>query len=106
MKRKELNYTDLLQSCGYSVPPDTPVYIVKQALYDIIATLTPREEKILKLRYGLGADGNSHTFAATGEAVGISDQRAWTGHRKALRKLWHDSRRKRFAAFLEEATRV
>jgi len=66
----------------------------------ILATLTPREEKVLRRRFGIGEE-TEHTLQEVGEEFGLTRERIRQIQAKALTKLRHSSRSKRFA-FMEE----
>ena len=66
----------------------------------ILATLTPREEKVLRRRFGIGED-SGHTLQEVGDEFGVTRERIRQIQAKALTKLRHSSRSKRFA-FMEE----
>jgi RNA polymerase primary sigma factor len=69
-----------------------------------VRTLTPREEKIIKMRFGLD-DGSERTLAEVGQAFAVTRERIRQIEAKALRKLRHPSRSKKLRAFLEGAVR-
>lgn len=63
----------------------------KLALADVVGSLTPREQKVLQLRFGLYGE-EEHTLEGTGDAVGVTRERVRQIEAKALRKLRHPSR--------------
>ncbi|MEI6580097.1 MAG: sigma-70 family RNA polymerase sigma factor, partial [Eubacteriales bacterium] len=67
---------------------------------DVLKTLTPREEKVLALRFGL-ADGQSHTLEEVGKEFNVTRERIRQIEAKALRKLRHPSRSKKLRDFLD-----
>jgi RNA polymerase primary sigma factor len=67
----------------------------------VLATLTPREEKILRMRFGLG-DGSEHTLEQVGNDFSLTRERIRQIEAKALRKLRHASRSRALRAFVEE----
>ena len=66
----------------------------------VLNTLTPREERIIKMRFGL-EDGTEHTLEEVGHNFGVTRERIRQIEAKALRKLRHPSRNRRLRAFLE-----
>jgi RNA polymerase primary sigma factor len=73
--------------------------LLKEQLMDVLKTLTPREEKVLKLRFGL-EDGRSRTLEEVGREFNVTRERIRQIEAKALRKLRHPSRSKRLKDFL------
>ena len=74
--------------------------MLKKQLNDVLATLTPREEKVLRLRFGLD-DGRTRTLEDVGKEFNVTRERIRQIEAKALRKLRHPSRSKRLKDFLE-----
>jgi RNA polymerase primary sigma factor len=68
---------------------------------EVLATLTPREEKVIKMRFGLGNTGSEHTLEEVGQHFTVTRERIRQIEAKALRKLRHPSRSRRLKAFLE-----
>ena len=68
---------------------------------EVLATLTPREEKVIKMRFGLGNTGSEHTLEEVGQHFAVTRERIRQIEAKALRKLRHPSRSRRLKAFLE-----
>jgi len=66
----------------------------------VLNTLTPREERIIKMRFGL-EDGTEYTLEEVGQNFGVTRERIRQIEAKALRKLRHPSRNRRLRAFLE-----
>lgn len=73
--------------------------LLKEQLVDVLNTLTPREEKVLKLRFGL-IDGRSRTLEEVGKEFNVTRERIRQIEAKALRKLRHPSRSKKLKDFL------
>ena len=69
----------------------------------VLKTLTPREEKVIKMRFGVG-DGSEHTLEEVGRNFTVTRERIRQIEAKALRKLRHPSRSKKLRAFLEGST--
>jgi RNA polymerase primary sigma factor len=72
---------------------------------EVLATLTPREEKVIKMRFGLGMSGSEHTLEEVGQHFAVTRERIRQIEAKALRKLRHPSRSRKLKAFLESAQR-
>lgn len=74
--------------------------LLKEQLSDVLKTLTPREEKVLSLRFGL-EDGHPHTLEEVGREFLVTRERIRQIEAKALRKLRHPSRSKKLKDFIE-----
>ena len=74
--------------------------LLKEQLADVLDTLTPREEKVLRLRFGL-EDGRSRTLEEVGKEFNVTRERIRQIEAKALRKLRHPSRSKKLKDFLD-----
>ncbi|MEW6661566.1 MAG: RNA polymerase sigma factor RpoD [Bacillota bacterium] len=74
--------------------------LLKEQLQEVLDTLTPREEKVLRLRFGLD-DGRSRTLEEVGQEFGVTRERIRQIEAKALRKLRHPSRSKKLKDYLE-----
>jgi RNA polymerase primary sigma factor len=72
---------------------------------EVLATLTPREEKVIKMRFGLGTTGSEHTLEEVGQHFAVTRERIRQIEAKALRKLRHPSRSRKLKAFLDNAPR-
>jgi len=70
---------------------------------EVLATLTPREEKVIKMRFGLGSTGSEHTLEEVGQHFAVTRERIRQIEAKALRKLRHPSRSRKLKAFLDGA---
>jgi RNA polymerase primary sigma factor len=72
---------------------------------EVLATLTPREEKVITMRFGLGTTGSEHTLEEVGQHFAVTRERIRQIEAKALRKLRHPSRSRKLKAFLENTQR-
>ena len=72
---------------------------------EVLATLTPREEKVIKMRFGLGTSGSEHTLEEVGQHFAVTRERIRQIEAKALRKLRHPSRSRKLKAFLDGSQR-
>ena len=73
--------------------------LLKEQLMSVLATLTPREEKVLRLRFGI-EDGRTRTLEEVGKEINVTRERIRQIEAKALRKLRHPSRSKKLRDFL------
>jgi len=73
---------------------------LKEQTESVLKTLTPREEKVIKIRFGVG-DGSEHTLEEVGQNFAVTRERIRQIEAKALRKLRHPSRSRKLRAFLE-----
>jgi len=73
---------------------------LKEQTQKVLKTLSPREEMVLKMRFGVG-DGSEHTLEEVGQSFAVTRERIRQIESKALRKLRHPSRSQRLRAFLE-----
>ncbi|HTQ86258.1 MAG TPA: RNA polymerase sigma factor RpoD [Candidatus Solibacter sp.] len=77
---------------------------LKEQTGSVLKTLTPREEKVIKMRFGLD-DGSEHTLEEVGQSFAVTRERIRQIEAKALRKLRHPSRSRKLRAFLEGPAR-
>ena len=77
-----------------------PLTSLREQVGDVLATLSLRERRVLKLRYGL-EDGRSRTLEEVGQEFGVTRERIRQIEAKALRKLRHPTRSKVLRDFLE-----
>ncbi len=75
-------------------------FLLKEQLDDVLGTLTPREKKVLQLRFGLD-DGRSRTLEEVGHVFGVTRERIRQIEAKALRKLRHPSRSKKLKDYVD-----
>jgi RNA polymerase primary sigma factor len=76
---------------------------LKEQTDALLKTLTPREERVIKMRFGIG-DGSEHTLEEVGQSFQVTRERIRQIEAKALRKLRHPSRSRKLRAFLEGRT--
>lgn len=93
--------SDFIPDDDTPTPVDEASYhILREQLCEVLHTLTPREEMVLKLRFGL-VDGRTRTLEEVGQEFNITRERIRQIEAKALRKLRHPSRSKRLKDYLE-----
>ncbi len=91
---------DFIPDNGASEPSEAASFtLLKEQLVDVLSTLTPREEKVLKLRFGI-EDGRTRTLEEVGKEFNVTRERIRQIEAKALRKLRHPSRSKKLKDFL------
>ena len=76
------------------------VYMLKEQLEEVLGTLTEREQKVLRLRFGLD-DGRARTLEEVGKVFNVTRERIRQIEAKALRKLRHPSRSRKLKDYLE-----
>ncbi len=92
---------DFIEDHEAQAPADAAAFeLLKEQLEDVLDTLSPREEKVLRLRFGLD-DGRSRTLEEVGQYFGVTRERIRQIEAKALRKLRHPMRSKRLRDYLE-----
>ncbi len=92
---------DFIQDDDAPAPSDAATFtLLKEQLADVLGTLTPREEKVLRLRFGLD-DGRARTLEEVGKKFNVTRERIRQIEAKALRKLRHPSRSRKLKDYLE-----
>jgi RNA polymerase primary sigma factor len=92
---------DFIEDQDAPAPAEAASFMMlKEQLEEVLETLTPREEKVLRLRFGLD-DGRARTLEEVGQHFGVTRERIRQIEAKALRKLRHPSRSKKLKDFLE-----
>jgi RNA polymerase primary sigma factor len=92
---------DFLEDKNAMSPSDTATYLsLQEQTSSVLKTLSPREEKIIKMRFGL-EDGSEHTLEQVGQRFTVTRERIRQIEAKALRKLRHPARSNRLRGFLE-----
>jgi len=98
---EESHLGDFIEDKGVVSPSDAAVNLnLKEKMADMLKTLTPREETIIKMRFGLD-DGSEHTLEEVGKTFAVTRERIRQIEAKVLRKLRHPSRSGQFRVFLE-----
>ena len=91
---------DFIPDEAASAPAEAASFtLLKEQLVEVLSTLTPREEKVLKLRFGI-EDGRTRTLEEVGKEFNVTRERIRQIEAKALRKLRHPSRSKKLKDFL------
>ena len=92
---------DFIEDDASPAPADAASYtLLREQLCEVLHTLTPREEQVLKLRFGL-EDGRTRTLEEVGQQFNITRERIRQIEAKALRKLRHPSRSKKLKDYLD-----
>lgn len=93
---------DFIEDKFIPSPPDTIIHInLREQIEEALKTLTEREAKVLKMRFGLG-DGNEHTLEEVGQQFKVTRERIRQIEAKALRKLKHPSRSRKLKSFTND----
>ena len=92
---------DFIQDDNVPVPADTAAFtLLKEQLVEVLSTLTDREQKVLRLRFGLD-DGRARTLEEVGKEFNVTRERIRQIEAKALRKLRHPSRSRKLKDYLD-----
>ncbi|MEE8348062.1 MAG: RNA polymerase sigma factor RpoD [Acidobacteriota bacterium] len=92
---------DFIEDQGVVSPAEAVINInLKDQTAAVLQTLTPREEQVIRMRFGIG-DGSEHTLEEVGQRFAVTRERIRQIEAKALRKLRHPSRSRKLKAFLE-----
>ena len=101
-EEEDSHLSDFIEDEKSTAPTDAVSYtMLKEQLIGILDTLTPREEKVLRLRYGLD-DGKPRTLEEVGKEFNVTRERIRQIEAKALRKLRHPSRSKRLKEYIDK----
>jgi RNA polymerase primary sigma factor len=97
---------DFIEDKTITNPADAVISTnLREITDEVLKSLTPREEKVIKMRFGLGPNGSEHTLEEVGQHFAVTRERIRQIEAKALRKLRHPSRSRKLKAFLESAAR-
>ncbi len=95
---------DFIEDKTIANPADTVISTnLREVTEEVLKSLTPREEKVIKMRFGLGPNGSEHTLEEVGQHFAVTRERIRQIEAKALRKLRHPSRSRKLKAFIEGA---
>ncbi len=95
------NLSDFIEDTTASSPDQTAAHsMLKDQVARVLATLTPREEKVVRLRFGLG-DGTPRTLEEVGTIFKVTRERVRQIEAKALRKLMHPSRSRKLKGYID-----
>jgi RNA polymerase primary sigma factor len=93
---------DFIEDKTISNPAESVISAnLREITDEVLKSLTPREEKVIKMRFGLGPNGSEHTLEEVGQHFAVTRERIRQIEAKALRKLRHPSRSRKLRAFLE-----
>ena len=95
--------SDLIEDRAVVSPAEAIINLnLKEQTAQVLRTLTPREEKIMKMRFGL-EDGSEHTLEEVSRSFAVTRERIRQIEAKALRKLRHPARSRNLKSFLDNA---
>jgi RNA polymerase primary sigma factor len=95
------NIGDLIEDKNTVLPIDAMIQSnLRETTTRVLASLTPREERIVRMRFGLGMNSD-HTLEEVGQQFSVTRERIWQIEAKALRKLKHPSRSRALRSFLD-----
>jgi RNA polymerase primary sigma factor len=101
-EEEDSHLKDFIEDRRVVSPVDAVMHTnLKEQTQDVLRTLTPREEKVLKMRFGVGG-GTEHTLEEVGQSFTVTRERIRQIESKALRKLRHPSRSKSLSVFQAE----
>ena len=103
-EEEDSHLKDFIEDRGAPSPVESVMHLnLREQTQSVLKTLTPREEKVIKMRFGVG-DGSEHTLEEVGQSFAVTRERIRQIEAKALRKLRHPSRSRKLKAFLEGRT--
>ncbi|MFH1639344.1 MAG: sigma-70 family RNA polymerase sigma factor, partial [Chloroflexota bacterium] len=99
-EEEDSNLGDFIEDRNALPPPDAASHqLLKDQIYDVLSSLTPREQQVLQLRFGL-EDGRSRTLEEVGKKFKVTRERIRQIEAKALRKLRHPSRSRKLRDYI------
>jgi RNA polymerase primary sigma factor len=100
---EEARLGDFVEDKALASPSDAAIQMnMREQLVNMLKTLTPREEKIIRMRFGM-EDGSEHTLEEVGQTFSVTRERIRQIEAKALRKLRHPSRSSKFRVFVQSS---
>jgi RNA polymerase primary sigma factor len=100
-EEEDSHLCDFIEDRAVVSPAEAVINVnLKDQTSQVLRTLTPREEKVIKMRFGL-EDGSEHTLEEVGQSFAVTRERIRQIEAKALRKLRHPSRSRKLRAFLD-----
>tara|TARA_A100001015_G_C14436700_1_gene498859 strand:- start:46 stop:480 length:435 start_codon:yes stop_codon:yes gene_type:complete len=97
----DTNLGDFIQDVNAIIPLDAAINTnLREATTKILSSLTAREERVLRMRFGIGMNSD-HTLEEVGQQFSVTRERIRQIEAKALRKLKHPSRSKKLKSFLD-----
>jgi len=103
-EEEDSHLKDFIEDRSAISPVEAVIHVdLREQTQSVLKSLTPREEKVLKLRFGVGEAGSEHTLEEVGQSFAVTRERIRQIESKALRKLRHPSRSKVLRVFLERA---
>jgi len=105
-EEEESHLGDFIEDHGVVSPAEAVINLnLRDQTSQVLKTLTPREEKVIKMRFGLD-DGNEHTLEELGQRFAVTRERIRQIEAKALRKLRHPSRSRHLRAFVDSSSEI
>jgi RNA polymerase primary sigma factor len=100
-EEEDSHLSDFIEDRAVVSPAEAVINVnLKEQTGQVLRTLTPREEKVIKMRFGL-EDGSEHTLEEVGQSFAVTRERIRQIEAKALRKLRHPSRSRKLRAFMD-----
>ena len=98
---EDSHFGDFIEDKGIESPDEATGYtLLREQMEDVLKTLTPREQKVLTLRFGIG-DGSPRTLEEVGRVFNVTRERVRQIEAKALRKMRHPIRSRKLKGFLD-----